>query len=525
MGNPLSLDDARQLVMGLSYPPTTLTIDTPKAVGHRLAKAVPAKGNVPSRPVALVDGLAVLAADVVASELVSPPAAEPAAPEQEQPVISGPLEPVGEAEEPGLEEERGSLEEAQPPLESPVPDPPAPEAPPEPPPASALEPTVQLNLRPFPETNRREDALSSGQAIAVPVGGEVPRGGELVYPLGDLVPAPADDEAAGASAPPAAPERERQPTNGGDDNGDDDGDLPVAEPPRDWDLPARFLSGTVELPRTAQAPPPNMIPIGSWARNRETLVAERTVLRPAEMALLMALGIEEVTIYRRPVVGVVSLGLPFPEAGRTQDAVQSEGVCPLAILAAQLMRAARVAALPLGFAPKRFHELVSALGRWAGQVDLLLLVGGSHHGPRCRGLDALRAAGRVEFSGLTLTPGGALSVGRIGSQPVFVMPGSLADVLVGCVLLARPLAHKYLTPHQYEDQQQLELEYGSHLSVERTTAVPVRYGFDEQRGVFTTRYDGRGTDEWLDYIRGQALVVLEGGRRYTDGETVTAYKY
>jgi len=98
-------------------------------------------------------------------------------------------------------------------------------------------------------------------------------------------------------------------------------------------------------------------------------------------------------------------------------------------------------------------------------------------------------------------------------------------VLVGCVLLARPLAHKYLTPYQYADELVLALDHGSQLGVEQDTAVPVRYSLDEQRGLTYTRYGGRSHDPWLDYIRGQALVVLAGGRSYADGELVTAYKY
>jgi molybdopterin biosynthesis enzyme len=517
--------EALERVLALNYPPTTLTIDTAKAAGHRLAKPVLAKGNLPSRPVSLVDGLAVITADIVAKELAAAPeGADGAEDSGADEVVRGGLAEVSEEEERELEQQLGSLGQQPGSLEQEPADERADEPADERPP---LEPVARLTLRPFPETNRREDALVSGQAIAVPIGGEVPRGGEIVYPLSELVadlsadeePETAADESA-ADAPAAATGAD----NGNDDNGDE-GDMPVAEPSSDWNLPARYLSGEVEIQRLPEEPPANMITIGSWARNHEPLVPERTVLRPSEMSLLLALGVEEVTIYRRPVVGVVSLGLPFPIAGKTYDAKDMESICPLAALATQLMRAARVAALPLGFAPKRFHGLVTALTRWVDQVDILLLVGGSHHGANCRGLDALRAAGSVEFSGSAMSPAGALSVGYVAGQPVLVMPGSLPDVLVGCVLLARPLAHKYLTPHQYDDNLELMLEYGSQLNFERDTVVPVRYSFDRERGVDYTRFNGRRHDAWLDYIRGQALVVLEGGRQYKDGEIVTAIKY
>ena len=80
-------------------------------------------------------------------------------------------------------------------------------------------------------------------------------------------------------------------------------------------------------------------------------------------------------------------------------------------------------------------------------------------------------------------------------------------------------------PHLYEDTLPLELACGSQLRVERDTAVPVRYSFDLQRGIDYTRFSGEVQEPWLEYSRGQALVVLEGGRRYADDEVVTAHRY
>ncbi|MBN2081758.1 hypothetical protein JW859_06050 [bacterium] len=526
--------EAQEKVLDLTYAPTTLTIDTAKAVGHRLAKAVVAKGNLPSRPVALVDGLAVVKSDLVPAELATPAPAPAADDDDDADVpVNGELAEADEspADAPADPSDNGRpagllpVSEAELAERAAAPAPAPPEITAEPvddrPP---LDPTVHLTLRPFPATNRREDALDRGQAIPVPVGGEVPRGGELVYPLSALAPEILSDESEDETETPAENANGEQAEGNGEENGDE-GAPPVTEPPRDWDLPAKYVSGEVELPRYAEEPDTNMIPIGGWARNRDELVPERTILRPPEMTMLLALGVEEVTIYRRPVVGVASLGLPFPTAGHSQDEVESPGICPLAALAANLMRAARVAALPLGFAPKRFHELVAAVERWVSQVDILLLVGGSHNGPRCRGLDVLNSAGKVMFSGINMQPGGTVSVGKVKNQPVIVTPGSLPDVLVSTVLLARPLSHKYLTPHHYEDQIELALDNGSRLSVNRDTVIPVRYSFDRMREKHYTRFSGLRHDPWLEFIRGQALVVLQEGRRYEDGEPVTAYRY
>jgi molybdopterin biosynthesis enzyme len=350
----------------------------------------------------------------------------------------------------------------------------------------------------------------------------------LVYPLADLFagteekPSVPPDEQAdsvpGESVDEAADANAEEPT-------DESNDLPTPEPVRDWDLPSQNQRGRVTLPRLAERPPENMIPIGSWARNRETILPEKTIIRPPEFALLAALGIEEIEVYRRPVVGVASLGPPFPQAGKESGREVREGTCPLQALVVQLARSARVAALPLGFAPPRFRPLAAAVRRWVKQVDLLLLVGGSHHGPRSLGNDVLTAVGEPQLVGLDLTPSGGLSAGKVGNRPLIVMPGSLPDVLCGFVLLVRPLAHKYLTPHHYSCEVDLVLERGSQLQTTQDTAVPVRFGFSQDRQAYATHYAGQQQDPWLDFVRGQALVVLERDRQYKDGETVTAHTY
>jgi molybdopterin biosynthesis enzyme len=310
-----------------------------------------------------------------------------------------------------------------------------------------------------------------------------------------------------------------------DSHDEDDGELPVAEPAKDWDLVSQHLSGTVTLHRLPADAPRNMVSIGDWARNRGTLIQEKTVLRPPEVAMLLSLGVEYVDVYRRPVMGVASLGMPFPTAGHAGEKQPGESTCPVASLATYLARSARVAALPLGFAPQRFHHLVRAVKHWVSQVDILVLVGGSHHGVRCCGLDVLDAAGSVDLSGVEMEPGGCLSVGKVQGKPVVVLPGALPDVLAGFVLIARPMAHKYLTPYLYADQLSVALTHGSQLNVEVDTAVPVRISFDEGLGKHVTHYQGRPRDPWLDYTRGQALVLLEAGRSYADDEVVTAYRY
>jgi molybdopterin biosynthesis enzyme len=499
MGTKHELYETLDRIQELTYPPSTLVLDPAKALGYRLAKPVIARGNQPSRPMALADGLALalagLSADAGEGEGED---AETAASYEEAPDSDAPLQ--WKRKEPAA---------AKPLAFTPADDGEA----------------WRVQLRSAPQSNRKEDALGPGQAIAVRVGGEVPRGGETVYPFSALVPPEGLEELEQVPVPQGAPPAPTPAPVEGEENGEEDGDLPVAEPPRDWDMPARYSGGQAELAPLELKRNAAMVPIGGWARNRDVLVQERCVLRGTEVALLQALGVEEVEVYRRPVVGVASLAPLFPRAQRSPKEQADPTACPLTSTVLNIMRNANVAALPLGFAPQGFRALKKSVERWVQQVDILVLVGGSHLGPRCLGLDVLAAIGEVHTSGLSIEPGGSLSAGLVKGWPVIVAPGGLPEAVIAAVLAVRPLAHKYVTPLHFTGVLDLRLEHGSELGGPVTRAVPVRFGWDEEGSCYSSRFGGRLREPWLDFIHGQALVLLEGGREYADGESVTAHLY
>jgi molybdopterin biosynthesis enzyme len=531
-----------------------------------------ARGNQPSRPIALVDGLAVLQRDVQRRD-ASGPAPDAAPQPDEQPDDLPPLPPSpGEAQREFMTDAQAAQidgETAVVPQRAPRDDKTghhvmrladdvdeaaedwsedeatvASEETAGDSTAAAAPDAVTLALRQRPQSGRREDSLQPGQAIAVAVGSEVPRGADLVLPLDELAgpPEPYDFDYAGTTptAEPQKgrgrrPERPRREPRGGRGERDnapeaeepaEEAPAPVAlpEPERNWDLPARFARGEMALPVSRTRLPRRLVPIGAWARNREVLLPERVMLRATELALLEACNIHEVEIYRRPVIGVANLGGPFPVAGQAPDP-RRPGPDPLGALVQYLSRAAQVAALPFGFAPQRFRALRSAVERWAQQVDILLLVGGSHHGARCLGHDVLASFGQVVVSGIDLEPAGGLSAGYAGRTPCFVIPGTLPDVLAGFVLFARPLAHKYFMPQHFLGELPITLDSGGSLRFARNTAVPLRYSWDRKTGGFHSRYNGQQGEPWLENMRGHALAVFEAGRQYADGQVVTGWVY
>lgn len=132
--------------------------------------------------------------------------------------------------------------------------------------------------------------------------------------------------------------------------------------------------------------------------------AER-VLSSADVTLLAALDRREVTVDRRPMVGVIEVG-----AG-AQTAV--------ALVRSQLMTEG--AAIEHGSAADA-DALGRALSEAAARVDLILVVGGTGEGPSGIVPAVVEQAGVLDAHGLALRPGRATGVGAVADRPVVLVP-------------------------------------------------------------------------------------------------------
>jgi molybdopterin molybdotransferase len=158
-------------------------------------------------------------------------------------------------------------------------------------------------------------------------------------------------------------------------------------------------------------------------------------LRPPEIGLLAALGRAQVTVHRRPKVGVIATGdelCPLGETPRPSQIPDSNGP----------MIAAYVAAcggepVPLGIARDEPDDLRARLAA-AGDVDLLLTTGGVSVGDFDIVKDVLREDGRIELWRVRLKPGKPLAFGRIGGRPLLGLPGNPVAAAVAFVLFAQP---------------------------------------------------------------------------------------
>ena len=177
-------------------------------------------------------------------------------------------------------------------------------------------------------------------------------------------------------------------------------------------------------------------PLGGDLARGDVVVEAGTVLRPAELAALAAVGIAEVACARRPRAAVVTTGSELRRPGESLAAGQifeSNGV----MLAAALASAGAVVEPQVSVADDE-TEHRDALERGL-DANVLVTSGGVSVGPH----DLVR---RIEhelgveevFWRVAVKPGKPISFGVRGSALVFGLPGNPVSSLVGFELFVRP---------------------------------------------------------------------------------------
>jgi len=186
---------------------------------------------------------------------------------------------------------------------------------------------------------------------------------------------------------------------------------------------------------------------GEDVRAGERVIPAGKVLRPQEIGMLAALGKSEVSVTRRPRVGILAtgdelVGIDEPLGpGKIRDANSYSN-------AAQVRKYGGIPVL-LGIARDREEEIAEKLRAGISQgVDLIIVSGGVSVGDFDVVKKVLAAEGRIDFWRVRMKPGKPLAFGylKFGDReiPVIGTPGNPVSTMVSFLMFARPALSKLL---------------------------------------------------------------------------------
>lgn len=272
------------------------------------------------------------------------------------------------------------------------------------------------------------------------------------------------------------------------------------------------------------------LPAGSNVRRRGEVVAEGDrvaaaggVVTAQRLALLVAAGVDRVTVYPRPRLAVVGTGSELaapderPGPGRIRD---SNGP-----LLDALARTAGLAPPRIARAPDRLEELVAALERALAAAEVVLTTGGVSVGDHDLVPEAARRLGaEVLFHRVAQKPGKPILAARAGERWLVGLPGNPLAVLVGWRLYVLPLVMALAGDVEAFREEPLGARLAAPAANRgaRTVLRPARLEWSGGAWVATV-LPWKGSHDLAAGGAADALVRLEPGAELPAGAEVRCY--
>ena len=188
----------------------------------------------------------------------------------------------------------------------------------------------------------------------------------------------------------------------------------------------------------------NVIRIGEDVAQGQLVLPQGTLLRPAEIGGLMALGITSLRVAKKVCVGLISTGDEVIDPGQTLRPGQVRDVNSYTLGA--LVEKSGGAAKRYGIIRDQFQALKEAAAQALSECDVVIVTAGSSASTRDMTADVIRSLGEpgVLVHGINTRPGKPTILGVCNGRAVIGLPGNPVSALVNGYLFVVPVIEKLL---------------------------------------------------------------------------------
>ncbi len=182
----------------------------------------------------------------------------------------------------------------------------------------------------------------------------------------------------------------------------------------------------------------NVLQIGEDVPEGAQILPPGHLLRPQDLGGLLALGITEVAVTRRPRVGILATGDEVIPPTQTAVPGQIRDINSYTI-GGQVQQAGGI---PIygGIIPDDFHALQTAAASLLAQTDMLVMSAGSSVSARDMTVEVINGLGKpgVLLHGVATRPGKPTIVAAVGDKPVLGLPGNPVSAMIQFDMLGTP---------------------------------------------------------------------------------------
>ena len=199
--------------------------------------------------------------------------------------------------------------------------------------------------------------------------------------------------------------------------------------------------GTVTI-HAAAAPWQHIRQIGEDICAGEMILPSHVAIAPAAIGAMIAGGVLEVEVIRKPVVGIIPTGdeiLPPCTDPKPGDILEFNG----SIFSAMVRQwGAEAKVYPI--VPDKFDQIKAMVAKAAEECDLVILNAGSSAGREDFSARVIRELGEVLYHGIAMKPGKPAILGCKGDTPILGVPGYPVSGIIVVEQLLKPLIDHWL---------------------------------------------------------------------------------
>lgn len=268
----------------------------------------------------------------------------------------------------------------------------------------------------------------------------------------------------------------------------------------------------------AASPWQNIRPIGEDIVEAQLIIPSNHVVRPVDIGAMLAGGVNEIQVYKRPLVGIIPTGTEIVEPGtelKVGDIIEYNS----RVFSAQVEE--------WGGLPRRYdivkdnYELIkNTLKRAAEECDIVMINAGSSAGREDFSCGAIKELGEVYIHGVAIKPGKPVILGSINGKPVIGIPGYPVSAYFIMENICKRLIKAYLGLG-FEELETVEAVLSRRImsSLKYLEFVRVKLGFVGEKLIATPLNRGAGVTMSLVKADG-VLEVPQEIEGYEAGTTV-----
>ena len=199
----------------------------------------------------------------------------------------------------------------------------------------------------------------------------------------------------------------------------------------------------IEISR-AVADGENVIRIGEDVAQGQLVIPKGTLVRPAEIGGLMALGFTLVRVVKKVKVGLISTGDEVIDPSQSPRPGQVRDINSYTL--GSLVEKSGGEAVRYGIISDQFQVLKEAAAKALSECDVVIITAGSSASTRDMTADVIRELGEpgVLVHGINTRPGKPTILGVCNGKAVIGLPGNPVSALVNGYLFVVPVIEKLL---------------------------------------------------------------------------------